>query len=136
MGREFKRRGVEAGVFGDIDQEDHRAWMGKVSKKAGLEAIHPLWNMGWEEVIEKFISLGFKAVVIAVDSNKLGPEYLGRELNSLLLVELKKKNVDPAGENGEYHTFVKGGPIFQEEIHCEPGEVIGRDGFYFQDLII
>jgi diphthamide synthase (EF-2-diphthine--ammonia ligase) len=42
--------------------------------------------------------------------------------------------VDPCGENGEFHSFVYGGPMFAEALDVRVGEVVDRDGFVFADL--
>jgi diphthine-ammonia ligase len=36
-----------------------------------------------------------------------------------LMDELESKGIDVAGENGEYHTVITGGPLFQNPITME-----------------
>jgi diphthamide synthase (EF-2-diphthine--ammonia ligase) len=52
----------------------------------------------------------------------------------ILLTELPSE-VDPCGENGEFHTFVAAGPMFRSSIAVRPGEIVERDGFVFADLL-
>ena len=49
--------------------------------------------------------------------------------------QILPKDVDPCGENGEFHTFVYDGPIFKEEIQVRTGEIVERDSFYFADIL-
>jgi len=63
----------------------------------------------------------------------LDPAFCGRRYDERLLAQLPP-GVDPCGENGEFHTFVSGGPIFAEPIACERGEIVEREGFVFCDL--
>lgn len=130
----MREEGLEYGVYGDIDIEDHRKWVRRVSSIAGIRSYHPLWKKDRRELVEEFIKAGFRAKITAVNSNLLGREFLGQELNMELLSELEKTGVDIAGENGEYHTVVMDGPLFSRDIKLEKGEQILRDGYWFQDF--
>jgi len=60
---------------------------------------------------------------------------VGREFDQDFLSRLPA-NIDPCGENGEFHSFVYDGPIFKEKILHKLGEVVLRDErFYYCDLI-
>lgn len=131
---ELKLRGVEGVVFGDIFLEDVRRYREENLSKVGIRPLFPLWGMDAGRLLEEFMELGFRAVVVCVDSRVLGPEFVGRELDKRFLESLPK-GVDPCGENGEYHTFVYDGPIFRRRIVFKVGETVLRDGFYYTDLI-
>jgi diphthamide synthase (EF-2-diphthine--ammonia ligase) len=85
-------------------------------------------------VVQALIDLGFKAIVTCVDSKVLDKKFIGRLTDEHFLAELPA-NVDPNGENGEFHSFVFEGPIFKEKIPYTIGEVVLRDSFYFCDLL-
>jgi diphthamide synthase (EF-2-diphthine--ammonia ligase) len=80
-----------------------------------------------------FVANGFEAIVVCVDPRRLDPSFAGRRYDGDLLADLPL-GVDPCGENGEFHTFVHAGPIFDREVECEVGEVSVRDGFAFCDV--
>lgn len=113
---DIRKKGIKYGVFGDIDLISHRVWIENVCKKADIKPIFPLWNMEREQVVLKFLELGFKAKIVACKKDKNLASILGKELNIELIEELKKKNIDIAGENGEFHTIVYSGPIFKENL--------------------
>jgi diphthamide synthase (EF-2-diphthine--ammonia ligase) len=70
-----------------------------------------------------------------VDSNFLGKDFAGRTFDAQFLSDLPS-NVDPCGENGEFHTFVYDEPIFHERIFFTKGEIVLRENrFYYCDLI-
>jgi diphthamide synthase (EF-2-diphthine--ammonia ligase) len=73
-------------------------------------------------------------VLVCVDPAQLDPALAGRPFDEALLADLPA-SVDPCGENGEFHTFVHAGPIFDRPIEVELGESVTRDGFAFQDLL-
>ncbi|WGI17586.1 diphthine--ammonia ligase [Methanonatronarchaeum sp. AMET-Sl] len=111
---------VGYGVYGDIDIEEHREWVLKFSKKHGIEPILPLWNENPHNLYQEFIDM-FKAIIVKVDPEKVGEEWLGKPLTQEFHNYLKKQDIHPMGEHGEYHTFVVDGPIFQQEIDVSLG---------------
>ncbi len=131
----YKAQGVSSVVFGDIFLEDLRRYREENLSKIGMRGIFPLWKRDTTELSRTFIDLGFKAVVTCVDSNILDKGFVGRFYDEQFLSDIPP-NVDPCGENGEFHTFVYDGPIFQKNIAFTVGDVVLRDKrFYFCDLV-
>lgn len=130
----FKGEGVSAVVFGDIFLEEVREYRETNLAKLGMKGIFPLWGRDTAELVRSFIALGFQAITTCVDSKVLDEGYAGRSLDEKFLADLPP-NVDPAGENGEFHSFVFDGPIFRERITCTVGKPVLRDCFYFCDLL-
>jgi diphthine-ammonia ligase len=133
----LKGRGVEAGIFGDIDLDAHREWVERVSRESGMEAVLPLWGKNnRESLIEELIEAGFETVVVATKKDVLGPEWLGRRIDYDFVRDISKiKGVDISGEGGEYHTFVVSGPIFKKRINILKSERIIRDRRCFLDIL-
>jgi uncharacterized protein (TIGR00290 family) len=127
--------GVFSVVFGDIFLEDVRKYREGILSKVGMKGIFPLWKRDTRQLARTFIDLGFRAVVTCVDSNFLGKDYVGRTFNEQFLSDLPP-NVDPCGENGEFHSFVYDGPMFSERIFFTKGEIVLRENrFYYCDLM-
>lgn len=122
--------GVEAMIFGDIYLLDHQSWVDRVCGELGIKPVEPLWNLAPESIIEEFVDAGFKAAIVSCQAEKMGKEFIGRIIDKPLIKELKKINVCPCGENGEYHTLVVDGPIFKRPIKILKSEPILRDGFW------
>ena len=120
-------------AFGDIFLADLRAYREQNLARLGMRAIFPLWQRDTRELAREFGDLGLRAVVAAIDPQKLDRSFVGRELTPEFFRELPPE-VDPCGENGEFHTFVFAGPIFSQPIEIERGPVVERDGFVFCDL--
>jgi len=125
--------GVEAVAFGDLFLEDVRAYREGRLAAADKRGLFPLWGQDTTTLAREFIDAGFEATLVCVNPRMLDRAFCGRRYDEALLAELPP-GVDPCGENGEFHTFVSGGPIFAEPIACETGEIVERDGFVFCDL--
>lgn len=133
---ELKRAGVRGGVFGDIDLDDHRAWVERVCAKAGLAAWEPLWDGVRRDLLREFIEAGFVAQVVSLKDGLLSPDLLGRRLDWDLVAEFEAAGVDASGEKGEYHTVVTGGPLFRAPLALEPRGRVLRSGYWFLDLAL
>jgi uncharacterized protein (TIGR00290 family) len=141
-------------VFGDIFLEDLKIYRESQLTKVGMTAVFPLWKRNTTELIHEFIDLGFKTIVVCVNEKYLDKSFCGRIINEDFIRDLPE-NVDVCGENGEFHTFVFDGPIFNNPIAFAKGEIIYRKyaapkqqsdncfqpavvedyGFYFCDLL-
>ena len=131
---EYKDKDVLTVAFGDVFLQDLRDYREHNLAKIGMEAIFPIWSRDTTEIVQTFIALGFKAYLTCVDNEKLGREFAGRPINADLIRDLPD-GIDPCGENGEFHSFVYDGPIFQRPVDVSVGEVVLRDVRYFADLV-
>lgn len=128
-------RGVLRVASGDIFLQDLRRYREENLSKIGMKGVFPLWERSTRELAHGFIASGFGAVVSCVDSRALSKGFAGRAFDEAFLGDLPQ-DVDPCGENGEFHTFVYDGPIFKKRISYSFGEMVLRDDrFYFSDLI-
>jgi uncharacterized protein (TIGR00290 family) len=123
-------------VFGDMDIEDHKNWVKKVCNKTNILEYLPLWKKPRRKIVQEFIDDEFKAIIVTVKDKLLDKELLGRELDENLIGILEKKGVDLAGENGEYHTMVTGGPIFKKDIEYKLEEKLFFNGYWFQNVSV
>jgi diphthine-ammonia ligase len=139
---ELKSNGVEGVVFGDIDVKQNREWCEGVTRRAGLESVFPLWNMDQKKIMEEFIGAGFKAIVVALDSRFLTKDDLGRKIDQAWLRRIERLRIEArdapmtyCGENGEYHSFVFGGPIFESDITISLGATVRKDDHWLVDVL-
>lgn len=122
-------------AFADLFLADVRAYREERLATAGRTALFPLWGHDTAALAHEFVDAGFEAILVCVDPSQLDPSFVGRPFDEALLAELPP-GVDPCGENGEFHTFVHAGPIFDAPIEVELGEVAVRGGFAFQDVLV
>lgn len=130
-----KTAGTSVVIFGDLFLEDIRAYREKFFGSLGFECLFPIWKKDTQKLAHYFIDCGFKAIICTIDPKELDPKFCGREFDRDFLSEIPR-SVDPCGENGEFHTFVYGGPIFKKELKVETGSNVEREGFYFTDVLL
>ena len=121
----LKNKGITHSVFGDIFLEDLRQYREDKLAKMGFEGVFPIWKIPTKELIQEFIALGFKTIVVCVNERYLDKSFAGRIIDQQFIDDLPE-NVDLCGENGEFHTFTFDGPIFNKPIDFETGEIVYR----------
>lgn len=146
--QELKSLGFTDTGFGDIFLEDLRNYREEKLSTVGIRAHFPLWKEDTTALLHQFIDNGFRSIVVCCNDELLGKSWVGREISHDFIDDLPE-NVDPCGENGEFHTFCFDGPIFSHPIQFELGEIIKREyprpnatehtsntvGFWFCDLL-
>ncbi len=143
---ELKEKQIDHAIFGDIFLEDLKKWRQEQLAKVGMKAVFPLWKMDSHKLVNEFIDLGFKTIVVSVDTKYLDESYAGQVIDREFLKQLPS-NVDPCGENGEFHSFVFDGPIFKKPVSFTVGEKLYKEypshgkgkeecnGFWYCDLL-
>jgi uncharacterized protein (TIGR00290 family) len=150
----FKNRGIEHAIFGDIFLEDLKKYREEKLRSAGIQCVFPLWKISTSHLMHEFLQLGFKAIIVCVNEKFLDKSFCGRIIDESFVRDLPP-GVDVCGENGEYHSYVFDGPIFNHPIPYKKGEIVYRRyaapqtssnscnpmdqasdyGFYFCDLL-
>jgi len=128
---QMKAKGVEGIVTGDVcDVALHEpGWLDRICKEVGLTPVKPLWHRDTMQILNDFITEGFKATLVRIKTDVLGMEWLGREINKEFFDDLLKLGtVDPCGERGEFHTFVTDGPLFKKRIEILESEKVKLNG--------
>jgi len=144
---EAKSRDINISIFGDIFLEDLREYREKQLARKGFKAVFPLWERDTKELAKEFIDLGFKTIIVSIDSRYLDRSFAGRIFDESFLSDLPD-NVDPCGENGEFHSFTFDGPLFKYPVQFEKGDVVYKEyksaakdgpkediGFWYCDLL-
>jgi diphthamide synthase (EF-2-diphthine--ammonia ligase) len=120
-----KVRGVTSCAFGDIFLEDLKRWRGENLARIGMRGIFPIWKIDSRELIREFFAFGFDTVVCCVNDAYLDETAVGRNVDEEFMRSLPP-NVDPCGENGEFHSFAFSGPVFRQPVKFKVGEKVYR----------
>ena len=126
--------GIACMAFGDLFLEDIRQYRESRFAGTGIDPLFPLWKIPTDQLAEEMLDQGLKAYVSCVDLQKVSASFAGREWTRALL-ETLPTGVDPCGENGEIHTIVTDGPMFNKPVPVTVGEIVEREGFAFADIV-
>ena len=121
-------------IFGDLFLEDIRAYREKQLATCGMTPASSLCGRRIRGLAEEMLAGGLSAFLTCIDPRKLERDFAGRRFDADLLDALPP-DVDPCGENGEFHTFASAGPMFRDPIPVLAGDIVERDGFVFADLL-
>jgi len=126
---------VDALVAGDVLIESHVSWLEGICSKAGVTLLEPLFGMRTKDVFHEIVSSGFKATIVGVDTRYMEEEWLGftiSEENAHTFLS-KTGQVDPLGENGEYHTIVLESPLYPKPHKIRTArKLTGKDLIYLR----
>lgn len=128
-----RSQGVTTIAFGDLFLADIRHYRETLCDRLGMTPLFPLWDLSTKPLAEEFISRGYRATVCCVDARCLMADFAGRHYDAEFLRALPD-GVDWCGENGEFHTFVWDGPIFDTPLALSVGPITARDEFRYAAL--
>ena len=126
---------IECCAFGDLYLEDVRQYRESNLEGTGITPLFPLWGIPTEELSGKMVQSGLRAIITCVDPKSLPDKFAGREYDASFLADIPE-NIDPCGENGEFHSFAFQGPMFTKPIEVSAGDIVHRDGFVFSELLL
>lgn len=129
-----RQHGVTHLAFGDLFLQDVRDYRVRLLAGSGIEPMFPIWGEPTDTLAQAMIDCGLQAVLTCVDPKQLAAEFVGQCFDRAFLHALPAQ-VDPCGENGEFHTCVIAGPMFTKPLAVTVGEVVHRDGFVFADVL-
>jgi diphthamide synthase (EF-2-diphthine--ammonia ligase) len=128
------RDGFTHVAFGDLFLEDVRNYRESRLAGSGLEPLFPIWKTkSTRDLADEMIAAGLQARLSCVNPKRLDPSFCGRVFDRAFIADLPA-DVDPCGENGEFHSFAFAGPMFDHPIPHRLGEIVDRDGFTFADI--
>ena len=128
-------QGISGIAFGDLFLEDVRRYREDRLRATGLNPIFPIWGRDTRQLVSEMVDRGLRARIVCIDPTKLPADFAGRDLDHDFVRRLPA-NVDPCGENGEFHTFAYAGPMFVDPIPIETGISVTRDGFVYSDVVL
>ena len=129
-----KSQEIDSIAFGDLFLEGIRSYRETNLAETGIKPLFPLWGIPTNELSKEMVKGGLRAKITCIDPKHLPAEFAGHEYDNAFLEQIPD-NVDPCGENGEFHSFVYDGPMFTSKVNVCVGETVTRDGFVYTDLL-
>ena len=128
--------GLDTIAFGDLYLADVRAWREALCARHGWQIHTPLFGADTATLARTMVAGGLRTRLCCVDTEQLDAGFSGREFDTALLAGLPP-GCDPCGENGEFHTLVHAGPMFERALRIERGTTVLRDNrFAFTDFTL
>ena len=118
----LKAQGIHHIGFGDIFLEDLKAYRDQLLSNNGLIGVYPLWKKNSKHLAQKFLNDQFKTLICS-SKKSLFPESIRGKIYNQEMIRNFALDVDPCGENGEFHTFAFEGPIFKKPIQFSIDEI-------------
>ncbi|AKV00513.1 hypothetical protein AKJ09_07176 [Labilithrix luteola] len=129
----YRDEGIAHVVFGDLHLQDVRAYRERLFDGTGVSPFFPLWGRATDALAREMIDGGLRAVLVALDAQRIASELIGHTFDDELLRALPT-SCDPCGEDGEFHTFVFDGPMFKEPIGVTMASVVREGDFVIAEL--
>jgi uncharacterized protein (TIGR00290 family) len=126
--------GITYVIFGDLFLEDVRVYREQKLAGTGITPVFPIWGRPTDALAREMIAAGVAAHLVCIDLKKLPSSFAGRRFDERLLADLPA-GIDPCGENGEFHSFVSGGPMLRSDVIVKVDDTVERDGFAYADLM-
>jgi diphthine-ammonia ligase len=123
----LKNLKVDALVAGDVNVPQHVTWLQNICSKAGIELLEPLFGKKTSVLFhEMFSEPRFKATIVGVNKRHLTDDWLGFTISSETAETFlsRTRDIDPLGENGEFHTIVVESPLYSNTFKIKPLERI------------
>ncbi|MFA5953258.1 MAG: diphthine--ammonia ligase [Candidatus Pacearchaeota archaeon] len=111
---------IEGVITGAIQSVYQSSRIQKICDKLNLECFNPLWQKNEIEYLKELIKNKFKVMIVGVFAYPLNEKWLGRIIDDKFISEVEilksKFKIHPAGEGGEFETFVLNCPLFKKEL--------------------
>ena len=113
-----EKYGINAIISGAIASNYQKLRIEDICKKLNLKSITPLWHKDEIGYLKELVDNNFKIVIVGIFAYPLDKSWLGRIINEKFIKEVKelkeKYKIHPAGEGGEFETFVLNCPLFEK----------------------
>ncbi len=107
-------------ILGALASEYQRTRFNYVARDLGLRVHTPLWHLDPRAYLKRLVRDGFEFIITRVAAEGLDTSWLGKRVTKENLNELitlaEAHSFNPAGEGGEYETFVVKTPLYALDV--------------------
>jgi diphthine-ammonia ligase len=130
---------IEGVVTGAVESVYQSSRIQRICNKLGIECLNPLWQKNQVGLLEDLIRNNFEVVVVGVFAYPLDEKYLGKKIDKEFIEEMKVLNkkfkINPAGEGGEFETFVLNCPLFKKGLNVQGFKDFGEGNSWRRELV-
>lgn len=121
---------IDTLVTGALHSEYQASRIQKICDKLEIKSLNPLWHKDEIKYLNELIDNNFKIIITGVAAFPLDKTWIGREINKEFIEEVKelkeKYKIHPAGEGGEFETFVLDCPLFEKSLEIKDKKISGE----------
>lgn len=129
---------IEGIVTGAVESVYQASRIQKICHELNIECFNPLWQKDQFEILEELIKNNFKVIIVGVFAEPFTKEWLGRPIDKKFVEEIKilhkKYKINPAGEGGEFESFVLYCPLFKEQLLIKDKKISGEKNSWKMEL--
>lgn len=134
----IKDYGIKGIVTGAVESVYQASRIQIICNKLGLECFNPLWQKDQIKLLEDLLKEKFRVIITGVAAYPLNGSWLGREINQEFISDIRKLNekykINPAGEGGEFETFVLECPLFKKPLKVTGANFSGEENSWRMEL--
>jgi len=133
--KKYKIEGIVTGAIGSVYQASR---IQKICDNLNLKCINPLWQKEEISYLNELLEKKFKVIIIGVFAYPLNSKWLGRIIDKEFIEEVKilkeKYKIHPAGEGGEFETFVLDCPLFKKPLKIRDKKIFGEKNSWYMKI--
>ncbi len=122
--------GIEGIITGALHSDYQATRIQKICDDLDLKCLNPLWHREEFRYLEELIENNFDILIIGVSAYPLDETWIGRKIDKKFIEDVKelhaKYKIHPAGEGGEFETFVLNCPLFEKELKITDQKISGE----------
>ena len=134
----IKEYGIKGIVTGAVESVYQASRIQGICNKLNIECFNPLWQKDQIELLQDLLKEKFRVIVTGVSAYPLNGSWLGREINQDFIFDIKRLNekykINPAGEGGEFETFVIECPLFKKPLRVTGANFSGEENSWRMEL--
>lgn len=136
----IKKFGIEGVVTGAVESVYQATRIQKICNELKIECFNPLWQKDQIELLEDLVENKFEVLIVSVCAYPLDEKWLGRKIDEKFILDVKKLakeyKINPAGEGGEFESFVLDCPLFNHSLEVKSFEDFGEKNSWRRELVI
>ena len=129
---------IEGIITGAAESIYHASRIQKICDELDLECFNPLWQKNQFKLLNDLLKNKFEIIIVSVSAYPLDKSWLGRKIDKKFIEEVKelyeKYKIHPAGEGGEFETFVLNCPLFKKKLKVTSKEISGEKNSWKMEI--
>jgi len=131
----YKVEGIVTGALASVYQSSR---IQKICDELELKCINPLWKKNEIKYLKELIKNKFEVIITGVFAYPLDNSWLGRPIDNKFIEKVqilsKKYKIHPAGEGGEFETFVLDCPLFKKPLKITDSKISGEKNSWSMEI--